>query len=143
FEREPDRAMATMSIHPDYGTDIIASGILDFGEGSATFTCSTQMSAYQRVNILGTEGQIEIEIPVNAPANETTTMWLASGDERIEETIAACDQYTLQGDAMSQAILNNSDLPVTLDDAVANMRVIESMMASHRQAGWVSIESNI
>jgi hypothetical protein len=34
--------------------------------GQAIGTCSTQMTAYQRMHIFGTEGHIEIEIPFNA-----------------------------------------------------------------------------
>ncbi len=136
FGRDPARVFAAMEIHPDFGVDVIASGILDYGVGSATFTCSTQMSAYQRTNILGTDGQIEIEIPVNAPADQATTLWLTQGAQRIEEHIAPCDQYTLQADAMALAIINDTELPVTLEDAISNMKVIDAAVKSHLSGSW-------
>jgi predicted dehydrogenase len=137
--REPERVFASMEIHPDFGTDVIASAILDFGGVTATFTCSTQMFPYQRANIVGTEGRIEIEIPVNAPANQPTKLWLTREDGCVEEVVPACNQYTLQADVMSAAILNGTALPVTLDDAVSNMRVIDACVISHQNGSWLSV----
>lgn len=136
FGGEPQRIFSTMQIHPQFGVDVIASAILDFGEGSATFTCSTQMSPYQRVNILGSTGRIDIEIPVNAPANQTTTVWLTEGDNTKTEVLPACDQYTLQAEAMANAILDGAVLPVTLEDAVHNMKVIDAAFRSHESGRW-------
>lgn len=141
FNAEPERVLASMEIHPEFGVDVVASGIMEFATGTATFTCSTQMSAYQRVNIMGSHGRIEVEIPVNAPANQSTRLWLTEGDNYTEEVIPACDQYTLQADAMADAIINGSDLPVSLDDAVSNMRVIDACVQSHRHGRWETLSS--
>ena len=69
FGREPLRAVALIERDPDFGTDRLISGLLDYGRAHLTFTCSTQAVPYQRVNAFGTRGRIEIEIPFNAPAN--------------------------------------------------------------------------
>src|SRR5438270_5595218 len=67
FGREPKRAIALIERDPDFGTDRLSSGMLDFGGAHLTFTCGTQVVPYQRVNAFGTKGRIEIEIPFNAP----------------------------------------------------------------------------
>src|SRR5262249_9782204 len=107
-------------------TDRLASGILDFGNGTSTFTCSTQLSPYQRAIIYGTEGHVEIEIPFNAPPDQPCKMWLQRGSETEEFVFDICDQYTIQADLFSLAVINDTPVPTPLEDAVANMKVIEA-----------------
>jgi predicted dehydrogenase len=132
FGGEPKRALGTAEIDPAFGTDRLASGILEFAEGTATFTCSTQLQSYQRVNIFGTEGRIEIEIPFNAPPDSPTRLWHQRGATTTAIEFPACDQYTLQGDLFARAILDDTPVPTPLTDALANMRVIEAVLTSAR-----------
>lgn len=137
FGEEPNRVMGIVEFDPQFQTDRLASGILDFGRGTATFTCSTQLSPYQRVNIYGTEGRIEIEIPFNAPPDRATRMWHQQGDKIEEITFDICDQYTIEFDLFSLAVLNDTPVPTPLEDAVANMKVIEAVFESSRSGMWV------
>jgi predicted dehydrogenase len=137
FGAEPRRVHGLVEYDPVLKTDRLASALLDFGTGTSTFTCSTQLAPYQRVNIFGTQGRIEIEIPVNAPANQPTRIFYQPGEEIEEISLEPCDQYTIQGDLFSQAILNNSEVPTPLSDALANMRVIEAIFRSSRNGTWV------
>jgi len=130
FGSEPQRVCGIMEYDPRFKTDRLTSGILDFGEGTATFTCSTQLAPYQRVNIYGTEGRIEIEIPFNAPPDRPCKMWHQRGAEIEEIALEICNQYTIQGDSFSQAVLHDTEVPTPLEDAVANMRVIEALIRS-------------
>ena len=136
FDAEPRRVLGIADFDPEFGTDRLTSGILDFGRGTSTFTCSTQLSPYQRVNIFGTEGRIEIEIPVNAPPDRPSRMWHQRGPSITEIVLEACDQYTVQGDLFARAILDNTPVPTPLDDAVGNMRTIEAVLASARAGAW-------
>ena len=137
FGAEPQRVSGIVEFDPRLKTDRLDSGILDFGQGTATFTCSTQLAPYQRVNIFGTTGRIEIEIPFNAPTNRPCKMWHQHDSELEEILLETCNQYTLQGDLFSQAVLNNTDVPTPLEDALANMRVIEAVFRSSKSGGWV------
>ncbi len=139
FAAEPKRVVAMADFDPNFGTDRIASGLLDFGRGSASFTCATQLSPYQRVNIFGTEGRIEIEIPVNAPPDKPCRLWHQRGTTTTEIVFEVCDQYTLQGDVFARAILDNTPVPTPLEDGVANMRVVEAVLASARAGTWLQI----
>jgi hypothetical protein len=47
-----------------------------------------------------------------------------------------CDQYTLQGDASSRAILGETPLEFPIEDALANMRVIDALIRSAAQGSW-------
>jgi predicted dehydrogenase len=116
---------------PADGTDRLTSAILDFPSGQAIFTCSTQLVPYQRIHFLGTKGRIEIEIPSTRPPDRPR----ASSSIRQRplrrrhhhRDLPHCDQYTLQGDAFSKAVLDNTEVPVPLEDAIANMAVIEAI----------------
>jgi predicted dehydrogenase len=137
FGAEPQRVLGIVEYDPHFKIDRLASGILDFGRGTSTFTCSTQLTPYQRVNIYGTEGRVEIEIPFNAPPDRPYKMWHQHGTEIDEIVLDICDQYTIQGDRFSQAVLNDSEVPTPLEDAVANMKAIEAIIRSAESGTWV------
>jgi predicted dehydrogenase len=139
FGEEPARVCSMVEYDPTFNTDRLVSGMLDFGRGTATFTCSTQLSPYQRVNILGTTGRIEVEIPVNAPAQRPCRIWYAHDSTVDELVLDVSNQYTLQGDAFSRAIVERTPVPTPLDDAVANMRVIDAVVRSGREGKWVDL----
>lgn len=136
FAAEPARVVGLVEFDPTFKTDRLASGMLDFGAGTATFTCSTQLSSYQRVNLYGTEGRVEIEIPFNAPPDKPCRIWHQRGADVKEIVFPVCDQYTLQGDAFALAVLNDTPVPTPLEDALANMQVIERVLQSARENRW-------
>ena len=136
FDEEPQRVFGKIEYDPGFETDRICSGILDFVQGTSTFTCSTQLFPYQRVNVFGTKGRIEIEIPFNAPPDKPCKI-LIQNNEIIEEIeIKICDQYTIQGDLFSLAVLKNEKVPTPIEDAVANMKVIEAVIQSAEKEEW-------
>ena len=142
FEADPARVVSLVDRDPALGTDRTTSALADFGGGRQLgFTVSTQAQRYQRLNIVGTTGRIEVLIPFNAPQGEATTILVdttgaldGSGVER--ETLAACDQYTLQGEAFSRAVRGEIALPYGLDDAVMNMRIIDALLRSEHSGRW-------
>lgn len=141
FDGEPIRTLGFMDTDPKFGTDRLFSGTMDFSGKVSTFTCSTQIADYQRVNIFGTIGRIEILIPFNAPPN-TPTQIILQRDNHPEErlhaiTFSVCDQYTIQGDLFAKAILDNAPVPTPLTDAWANMHVIETLVKSAQTNQWV------
>ena len=141
FRQEPTRAVALMERDPQMGTDRLTSALLDFPAGQAVFTCSTQLVPYQRVQFVGTKGRIELLVPVNAPPDREVKLLVDSGADLFgggieEETFPVCDQYTRQGDAFSRAILDGSEVPVPVEDAIANMAVIEALFRSAKSGQW-------
>jgi predicted dehydrogenase len=137
FGAEPERVSGIVELDPQFKTDRLASATLDFGSGTATFTCSTQLAAYQRVNILGVAGRVEIEIPVNAPNDRPTHIWHQRDGKTQEITFEVCDQYTIQGDLFSQAVRDDTPVPTPIEDAVGNMQVIEAIRESAERGTWV------
>jgi predicted dehydrogenase len=143
FGNEPKRVVASIDRDPQMHTDRLTSAILDFPAGQSIFTCSTQLVPYQRFQFLGTKGRIEMEIPVNAPPDRKTRLFIDSGADLFgggitTETFPVCDQYTLQGDAFSKAVLDNKEVPVPVEDAIRNMAVIEAIFRSGKSGQWES-----
>jgi predicted dehydrogenase len=140
YDAEPQRVLGHIERDPAMQIDRLVSATLEFFQGTATFSCATQLVPHQRVNIYGTSGRIEIEIPFNAPADRPCRIWLQIGTKpgtpSEEVTFAACDQYALQADAFARAVLDDTPIPTPLADAVANMRVIERVLASAKQSAW-------
>jgi predicted dehydrogenase len=138
FDGEPRRVFAAMDIDPQFKTDRLTTGILDFGKGISTFTCSTQLFDLQKVTIMGTHGQIEFELPFNPPIDKPAKIYLqsANGTRIIELDI--CDQYTLQGDLFSKSILDDMPVTIPLEDSLANMAVIDALFQSAQKRRWIN-----
>lgn len=145
FEQEPIRVAARIDRDPRFQTDRLTSAILDFPGGQSIFTCSTQMVPYQRIQFLGDRGRIEIEIPFNAPPDRPTQLFIDStgdlfGSGVTTESFPICDQYTLQADAFSKAVLEDSEVPVPLEDAIQNMAVIEAIFRAAHSGQWEPLQ---
>ena len=145
FDAEPLRVIALVDRDPQFKTDRMVSGLLDFGRGRRLdFTVSTQSVPYQRVQVCGTQKRIEIEIPFNAPLGGSTKVYTDDGKQldgssTTAEVIAACDMYTLEIDAFSQAVRGDIALPYGVEDAILNMRVIDALFASEKTGAWVHV----
>ncbi|HEY8285511.1 MAG TPA: Gfo/Idh/MocA family oxidoreductase [Chloroflexota bacterium] len=137
FDAEPLRVSASVEYDPVMRVDRLASAILQFERGTGTFTISTQLSPYQRVNALGTEGRVEVEIPFNAPPDRPCIVHHQRGETIETHTLPTTDQYTVQGDLFSKAILDDTPVPTPLSDALANMKVLDAIVESARTGAWV------
>ncbi|MGD8428096.1 MAG: Gfo/Idh/MocA family oxidoreductase [Balneolaceae bacterium] len=132
FGGEPTNILGSWKIDQQYGTDYLASGILTFDSGTATFTCSTKADSAQRVNIVGTQGRIVIEIPFNAPVGDKTRIYFYKKKEKEEIEFKAVNQYTIQAHEFAKSILNDLPVPFPLKDAVNNMKAIDAFRDSAR-----------
>lgn len=139
YDSEPTRVLGIVDRDPEFQTDRLSSGILQFNEGTSTFTCGTQLTPYQRVHAFGTRGRVEIEIPFNAPPDRPCKAWLQQNGNIQEFSFDICDQYQIQGDLFSKSILDDTEVPTPLSDALHNMRVIEAIFDSAQTNQWVSI----
>jgi predicted dehydrogenase len=144
FGQEPSRVCGLIDRDPQLGTDRLTSALLDFPAGHAIFTCSTQLVPFQRVHFYGTKGRIEIEIPYNAPPDRPTRIIIDDGSDLFgsgitTETFPIVDQYTLQGDSFSRAILDGTPVPVSLEEGIANMAVIDAIFRSAQTSNWQAV----
>ena len=145
FETEPLRAVALVDRDPMLRTDRTTSALVDFGQGrQLSFTVSTQCVPYQRVQIYGARGRIEIQIPFNAPQGEHTRILIDDGSTLdgksiTTEVLAPCDQYTLESEAFSRAVRGETPLPYGLDDALMNMRIVDALFRSEKSGRFEEV----
>jgi predicted dehydrogenase len=146
YGREPARVAAAIERDPRSDVDRLTSILLDFGAGHAVGTCSTQLAPYQRVQILGTSGRIEVEIPFNAPADRPCRVFVGDGTDATGTsaevlTFDTCDQYTREAELFSEAILDSTPQPLPLEDSVANMRVLDAIVRAGESGRFEKIET--
>jgi len=156
FGRKPNRVSALIDRDPEMEIDHLTSFIMDFatdnlaGGDSSTAkrtgrhsigTCSTQAAPYQRVQIVGTRGRIEIEVPFNAPPNRPCRIFVDDGSSLFGKGVEVvefpvCNQYTIQGDLFSKAIRGDGEQAVSVEDSIENMEVIEAVFRSAKSGAW-------
>jgi predicted dehydrogenase len=141
FGEEPEAVIASVELDPDMQIDRLTSALLRFPSGQATFSCSTQLVPYQRVHVFGTRARIEVEIPMNTPPDRTCSIFLDDGRDMFGggiQTIAFApiDHYTLQGDEFARAVRGVGPVPVTLEDSIGNMAVIDALFRSAETRTW-------
>lgn len=141
FQAEPRRVLGLIERDPETGIDRLTSVILDFAAGQSTFTCGTQLAPYQRMNIFGDRGQIEVEIPFNPPVDRPARIVInnareePAGRKEIKE-FPICNQYTIQGDLFSQSIREKTSQALALEESVKNMAVIDAVFRSAESGRW-------
>ena len=135
FDAEPTGVKGSIRRDEVFGTDVITSALLDFGGRHANFTCSTQLEPEQKVHLVGTAGRMLIEVPFNIPPDYRARILVFSGGDppvspgvEVHE-VEPGDQYGLQADAFSRRIRDGGPVPTDPQDAVANLEVMERIIA--------------
>lgn len=141
FGAEPSEVIAQIERDPDFGVDRLTSALLRFPAGQAIFACSGQLVPFQRMEMFGTRGRIQVEIPFNAPPDRPCRILVDDGSALGGSSARAMefpvvDQYTVQADQFSAAIHGRGEVPVSIDDAVANMAVIDALFRSADSGRW-------
>jgi predicted dehydrogenase len=145
FGAEPSRAVSLVDRDPQMRIDRLTSGLVEFPQGrQLAFTCSTQLARYQRVQALGTKGRVEIQIPLNAPPDRPTRIFIddastLDGGGITTEEFAVCDQYTLQADEAAKVFLGEAPAQFPIEDAIRNMMVIDALYLSAKTGRWENI----
>jgi predicted dehydrogenase len=140
FGAEPTEVVGLIERDPDMRVDRLTSGLLRFERGQATFSCSTQLVAYQITQIFGTRGRIAASFHAN-PHDESrilvddgSDLMGGGGIETI--TFPPVDQFSVQADRFSAAIRGVGTVPVSLEDAIGNMAVIDALFRSAESHSW-------
>lgn len=143
FGQEPIRVLSLVERDPDLKIDRLCSVIMEFPSGQCIFTVGTQLVSHQRMIFFGDQNKLEVEIPFNAPNDRESKINLNDGDlfqtNKKEFSFEICDQYALQGTAFSDSIMEDLDVPVSLEDAYKNTAVIEAIFESEKRGGWITI----
>jgi predicted dehydrogenase len=137
--RGPSRVMGVMELHPDFGTDLLTSGILDFGTSRGLFTVSTGSFAQQEVVIVGTDGVITVRVPFNDFNDVKGELVVRNvlGARTVE--FEPVNQYQLMFEHFADAIREDFPPRVTLSESQTNMRVLDALRQSASGKGWIKL----
>ncbi len=143
FDEEPLRVVSSIEYDPVFKVDRLASVLMEYPGGQAQFISSTQITPFQRMLFVGTKEHLEVEIPFNAPDKVSARIFISDNFTRAEERelieLPVCNQYTLQGDAFSKAIIENTEVPVTLEDTLKNSAVLLAIFRSAQTGRWENV----
>ena len=142
FGAEPTRVVATIDWDPKFKTDRLASALLEFPGGRhLTFTVGTQLSAHQRVTIVGDQGRIEVMIPFNAPIDRPTEIAIDTGADlfgggRGSSNSLSATSTRCRATPSRARSWTSAKLEFPIEDAIANMRVIDALFRSAKSGAW-------
>jgi predicted dehydrogenase len=137
--REPSRVISLVHRDAELGTDILTSGILDFGTTRCAFTLGTQTFPSQRVDVLGSGGELSVLLPFNAYPDTPMQVTVTTGLGRRQVYAPATDQYVEMFEAFSRAVREGGTAPTPPEDAVANMKVLDALFKSEKSGGWEKV----
>lgn len=139
LDKEPLRVLAQSVTHPDFGTDMHTSGLLDFGSARASFHVSTMSEPFQKVDIVGTAGSITVHIPFNTYVDVPSIITVNTGQGSRDIIIPVSDAYVLMFEAFAKSVTEGDKMPYPLSDAIGNMNVIDAIRKSAEIGNWVNI----
>jgi predicted dehydrogenase len=137
--REPERVISLVRRDPEMKTDILSSGILDFGTARSMFTIGTQTFPWQRVDVLGSNGELSVILPFNAYPDTPLYLSVTTGLGTRQVTTSATDQYVEMFEAFSMAVREGGKEPTPAEDAVSNMKALDALFRSERSGQWEKV----
>lgn len=148
FGAEPVRAIAAIDTDPAMGVDRLTSAIVSFPDGRhLTFVAATQLAKLQYCQILGDAAHLTLPLPFNPPTDHAARLVIGDGTDLTGTsseviTVPAVDQFALEVEAFAERarLCANGDprarAGAALDDAIANMRVIDALFRSAASGTW-------
>lgn len=139
--KEPVAATAHAFFSPEHDdVDMMLSGLLEFEGGQAlTFDCGMWAAFRNPLEVLGTEGRIEVPSAYVTSAPGSANFIVHSGGGRREVQSDSVNAYTAQVDAMHAAITGEKPLKFAPEDAVSNMKVIDACLRSARERARIEL----
>ncbi|MCL4520744.1 MAG: Gfo/Idh/MocA family oxidoreductase [Firmicutes bacterium] len=141
LNREPEAATVSALFSSEHGgVDMMASGLLEFpGSVALTFDCGMWAAGRNTLEILGTEGRIEVPYAFLGPSE----FWVWHRGERSAETFADWNPYSLQADHFGRSILQNEPMRFDPMDAVRNMDALDACLSAARERRRVAVATTV
>ena len=139
FGAEPEAVTVQALFSPEHdNVDMMASGLVEFPGGRGLiFDCGMWAYNRQLLEVLGTEGRIEIPMPFNARFDDAEFFVYTSVEPRRVEAFGA-NPYVQQADHFAAAVFTGKRW-IAEEDPVLNMRLIESCLDSARKRTRISL----
>lgn len=135
---EPERAMAHAT-WADTGVDAQLDGVLSFADGvEAHVACGLTMERNEFVQVIGTEGRLELEHAF-LPGTDAVTIREHHGrEDPVVHRVDGVDEYQVMVEHFADVVTRGIPVRYPLTEAAANMRAIGALYTSARAGGAVT-----
>ncbi|MDH5400064.1 MAG: Gfo/Idh/MocA family oxidoreductase [Cyclobacteriaceae bacterium] len=134
FGEDPVSVSGLVDNDPDFGVDRLATAWMKFPGGQSSFTVGTQTFRAQSMRFFGTEAWMEVDMPFNPPTDRPAKIIIHHEEDPEKKVeVIECEQvnqFTLQGDAFSRAILDDTEVPTPLEDTLGNTKTLLALFES-------------
>ena len=137
---EPIEVEAYAELDPKSGIDLTTIVYMKLENGlRVVFDCSFEMAFRQEYEVVGTKGRITVPGAFRPDANGDDGLIFIQSEQGIRTERVAGDQYRLQIEHFSQAILGNSQPSYLAENTIQNMRVLDAVYESIERKHAVKI----
>jgi len=149
FGRAPLRVSAAMEFDPSFGVDRLVTALLDYGDGHASFTASSQggtsaWGTHQQFSVLGSDGWLRSTFPY-AQARPVACR-IEVGDATSVGALPIevheyppVNQYALQVERLAKLVRGESARHWPIEDSLMTLRIIEALFQSAKEQRAVAI----
>ncbi len=138
FAAEPVAVRGWWKQDECFGVDVAAAGVLEFpGTRAAMVSCSFEGFGNGFYSVIGRKGVIEVPRGIiqglGTRLGEALIIIMDADGRRTEQSIPHVDHYQLIVEAFSDAVLNNTPVPLPPSDSLHNMQAIDAFARSARE----------
>ncbi|GLX70325.1 Gfo/Idh/MocA family protein [Paenibacillus glycanilyticus] len=139
--KEPEAVTVNAFFSPEHDdVDMMASGLIEFeGNVALTFDCGMWAAFRNPLEILGTDGIIEVPSAFVTNSPESGHYYVTTEGERRLVEVSSVNTYTEQADSIARSITGGTSLQFPTSDAIRNMKVIDACLLSAREHARVKI----
>ncbi|HEX8599766.1 MAG TPA: Gfo/Idh/MocA family oxidoreductase [Chloroflexia bacterium] len=139
------RTVTASAVWSEEGVDTSLVGTLEFSNGVlGVIDCSFQVgtSMQQKLEVSGMGGLIRVAQPFRMSEEDTTIIVDKADKEGTVEQVSVPggNEYQFMVEHFADAVLSDTDLSYTLEDSLANMRVLDALIHSARTGQRVTVE---
>ena len=146
FGSEPQRVAAVADIEPAVGVATYFSAMMEFKTGIASFTLSSRLRRFQRFLIVGTEGSLDVRVPVMPHPTRATQVVADYRDTPLAADPEVLDfgpvpSFRAQIEGFIDTVRNGTPAPFDGRSSIANALALEALDRSSQQNGaWTAVE---
>lgn len=137
FDAEPTRVFAQADFDPEYKVDMLATAILEFPAGRATFDCGFELPYRCDYEVVGSKGRILC--PNAILPGEAAELLIETNGKTERETFPGVNQWSLEFEHLSRCIVDGIPLEYDCADAVKQQRVIDTVYRSARSGQFETV----
>ena len=138
---EPKRLQATVEFDPKFKTDRYASVRAEFDGFELSFYLSTQLANRQCIAFHGDKGFIELSSPFNSNLYEGDEVRLHNREHSEMQVFrySGLNQYQYEVEAFARAVAGKKQHVFSLEESVANQRVIDAIYKAGKSGRWEKV----